>query len=56
MENQTNRWANNPSEKTQKASEEKLKNEDLESILSKITPENQHDTINFGKPKGEEII
>ncbi|MCH5583791.1 AbrB/MazE/SpoVT family DNA-binding domain-containing protein [Shimazuella sp. AN120528] len=31
------------------------KKKDLETLLSKITPENLHDEINTGKPVGNEI-
>ena len=34
----------------------KKETETLEDLISKITPENQHDPINFGKPVGKELI
>ncbi|MFD1363141.1 AbrB/MazE/SpoVT family DNA-binding domain-containing protein [Lentibacillus salinarum] len=28
----------------------------LDDLLSQITPENQHEEIDFGKPQGDELI
>jgi antitoxin component of MazEF toxin-antitoxin module len=28
----------------------------LEELMSKITPENQHEEVDFGSPQGEELI
>lgn len=35
---------------------EKQPNPTLEELMAKITPENQHNEVDFGEAEGEEII
>jgi antitoxin component of MazEF toxin-antitoxin module len=34
----------------------KKKKPSLEELMDKITPENQHDEVDWGKPEGDELI
>jgi hypothetical protein len=64
IENKTSKYTNILTEEKQKSSEKELhyksintiNTEDLDSIISKITPKNQHDAIDFSVVMGKELL